>query len=189
MKTILLSILATLSFNTVQAQQTDPWVAYMTPNEVHRMLSEYTGNFDVEISMWATEGKAPVKVKVAANNQMILGGRFLEVRQSGIMMDMDYQSITILGYNTSGKKMDLTSVTNMGTGILFLSGAWNPSTKIATLSGQMNSPDGGKTIRIIQVLRFIDKNTLVIQNIDQADGQKPRKTIEYKMTRAPAETK
>ncbi|MBG6233858.1 hypothetical protein IWX76_000413 [Pedobacter sp. CAN_A7] len=185
MKRLILAILLTISYFSVIAQQSDPWEEYMTPNEVHRMLSEYAGDFDMEISMWPAEGKDPMKVKVAAKNQMILGGRFLELSQTGTMMDMDYQSVTTIGFNTSGKNMDLITITNMGTGTLSLTGAWNQNTKIATLSGQMISPGGGKVIRIRQILHFIDKNTLIIQNIDQADGQKARKTVEYKLTRTP----
>ena len=187
MKTLLLTILTTLCYSIVHAQQADPWEEYMTPNEVHQMLGEYAGHFNMEISMWATEGKEPMKIKVAAKNKMILGGRFLEVSQTGTMMEMDYQSVTTIGYNTSGKNMDLTTITNMGTGTLSLTGASNPGTKIATLAGQMISPGGGKVIRIRQILHFIDKNTLIIQNIDQADGQKARKTVEYKLTRAQTE--
>jgi hypothetical protein len=182
MKTFLLVLVTTLSL-TAQAQQKDPWLDYMTPNEVHQLFKTYTGDFDMEITMWPEEGKDPIKVKVASAQQMILGGRFLELRQSGTMMGMDYQSTTTIGYNTVSKAVDLITINNMGTGILSLSGSWNPEIKEAVVSGQMISPGEKKVIKIRQVIHFPNKNTISIENYDQAEGQPARKTVAYTLTR------
>ena len=186
MKTLLLVIIAMLTFSTAKAQKQDPWSEYMTPNEVHKLLGEYAGAFDMEITMWPDEGKEPAKVKVASNHQMILGGRFLELRQTGKMMGMDYLSVSTFGYNTSGKSFDLITLNNMGTGTLSLTGTWNPEIKEATVSGQMISPGSNKVIKIRQVIHFQDKNRLTITNYDQSEGRQPQKTIEYKLTRKSA---
>jgi hypothetical protein len=62
---------------------------------------------------------------------MLLGGRFLEMEQKGEMMGMDYQSIITMGFNNTNKKFALTTITNMGTGILSLVGDWDNTSKTA----------------------------------------------------------
>lgn len=37
------------------------------------------------------EGKVPSVVRLNSIHMMLLGGRFLEMKQKGIMMGMDYQ--------------------------------------------------------------------------------------------------
>ena len=58
----------------------------MTPSEVHQGLSQYTGNFTMEIAMSIETGKEPTIIVVNSVHKMLLGGRFLEMKQQGVMM-------------------------------------------------------------------------------------------------------
>lgn len=87
-------ILITLFINsTIKAQGTDTWTKYTTPTDVHKMIEEYVGEFNMEISMWMTESKAPEIINVNSFHKMILGNRFLEMNQTGKMMEMEYSTI------------------------------------------------------------------------------------------------
>jgi hypothetical protein len=183
MKKILIILITLLvSANTI-AQSTDPWTKYMTPNDIHKMLGEYTGEFRMEISMWMTAGKAPEIVTVNSTNKMILGSRFLEMTQTGNMMEMDYQSVSTIGYNTINKSFSLTTLTNMGTGTLYLQGFWNEKKKIANLRGSIINPVDGKLMSVRQQISFIDKDNLLIENFDTYKGQKEKKSIQYSLVR------
>lgn len=173
-----------LSMTTMtKAQNKDSWTEYMKPNEVHTLLGEYMGEFDLEISMWMKEGSDPTVVKVSSFHTMILGDRFLEITQVGSMMGTDYQSITTMGYNTSSKTFSLTAITSMGTGTLYLNGTWDPEKRTANLTGQMTNPTDGKTISVRQLITFINENQLLIENFDTYAGEKERKSIQYKFVR------
>src|SRR5690606_34896741 len=124
----------------MNAQRQDPWAEYMTPSSVHTLFSQYTGSFKMEITMSMGEGKEPSLIIVNSEHTMLLGNRFLEMKQQGNMMGMDYQSIMTLGYNNIDKKMALTTITNMGTGTLSLFGDWDEKSKSAVLFGQLTNP-------------------------------------------------
>jgi hypothetical protein len=183
MKRILIILITLLTTSNINAQTVDPWTKYMTPNEIHKVLGEYVGDFSMEISMWMTEGKAPEIINVNSSHKMILGNRFLEMTQQGNMMGMDYESISTFGYNTIDENISLTTLTNMGTGTLYLKGVWDAKNRIAILKGQTKNPIDNKTIKVRQRITFIDKDNLLIENFDTYQGQKEKKSIQYKLTR------
>ncbi len=183
MKQILLVLTCFIISTTTNAQKADPWTEYMTPNEIHKMLGEYIGEFSMEISMWMTEGKAPEINNVSSTHKMILGNRFLEMTQTGNMMGMEYSSVSNIGYNTINKLFSLTTLTNMGTGTLYLKGSWNNKNKTAILKGQITNPVDNKIIMVRQKITFINKDNLLIENFDTYQGQKEKKSIQYKLVR------
>lgn len=168
---------------TTNAQNQDPWAEYMTPSSVHTLFSQYTGSFKMEITMSMGDGKEPSIVIVDSENTMLLGGRFLELKQHGNMMGMDYQSITTLGFNNTDKKFALTTITNMGTGTLSLSGPWDEKSKSANLSGELTSPVTKNTIAVRQVVTFVGDNTILIESYDKEGDNPEKKTVQYKLVR------
>lgn len=183
MKQLLTTLFIFLSVTTGKAQKPDPWITYMMPDEIHKMLEDYSGSFDLEISMWMGEGEKPAVIQISAMNKMILGGRFLEITQTGNMMGTDYYSIVTIGFNTITKLFDQTTLTNMGTGTLYLTGSWDPQNKTATLNGQITNPVDNKLIKVRQQISFIDKDNLLIESYDTYEGEKEKKTIQSKFVR------
>ncbi len=179
------SLLLLLMLNTaiVGAQNSDPWSAYMTPSDIHTFMAGYAGDFKMEISMSMGEAIAPVVVTVDSEHSMLLGGRFLEMKQKGVMAGMDYQAISTLGYNNSSNKFSLTTITNMGTGILSMKGNWDEESKSATLYGQMTNPVSKDIIDVRQVLTFVDGDTILIESFDKEGDTPEVKTVVYTLTR------
>ena len=163
--------------------QNDQWSVYMTPSDVHNQLSNYIGNFDIEVKMWMEKDKEPMIVTAKSTNKMTLGARFLEMNQSGDMMGMDYQAASILGYNTISKEFTFTNITNMGTGTLTLKGTWIENGKSIDLKGQMVNPENNALIDVRQVITFLDKDHFLVENFDKFNDGPERKSIEYNYTR------
>lgn len=168
---------------SLHAQDIDPWTNYMMPGDIHKNLEKYIGNFEMEISMNMMEGVDPVIIKVYSIHKMILDGRFLEMTQTGDMMGMPYHSITTLGYNNSDKNFNLSTITNMGTGVLYISGPQDQQTKSAQLTGKLSNPVNGQIIEIRQVIHFIDVDNLLIENFDKEGDAEEKKTITYRFSR------
>lgn len=166
-----------------KAQNQDPWNEYMTPSDIHILFAQYTGSFRMEITMTMGEGKEPSIITVNSEHTMLLGGRFLEMRQQGTMMGMDYRSIFTLGFNNIDKQMNLTTITNMGTGTLCLFGVWDAKSKTATLYGTLTNPVSKGTINVKQVVTFVDKDTILIESFDQEKDKSEKKTVQYKLIR------
>lgn len=179
----LFSIVFSLSNLYILAQESDPWTAYMMPGENHKILSKYTGDFKLEITMWMMEGADSVVMKVQSSNRMILGNRFLEMTQTGDMMGMPYHAISTLGYNNSDKNFNLSTITNMGTGTLYLSGYHDNGLNTVQLKGNLSNPVNGNLIEVRQVLHFIDEDNLLIENFDKEAGSIEGRSITYKFTR------
>lgn len=177
---ILLLIFKTILMNS---QNQDPWVEYMTPSSVHTLLSQYTGDFKMEITMNTGEDLKPSVVIVDSENKMLLGDRFLEMSQKGIMMGMVYEAKMILGFNNTDKKFALTTMTNMGTGTLSMFGDWDASSNSATLFGEVTNPVSKNSIQVKQIVSYIDKDTILIESFDKEVDSLEKKTIEYKLIR------
>ncbi len=167
----------------MNAQNQDPWTEYMTPSSIHTLLAQYTGNFKMEIKMSMGEGKEPTIITVDSENNMLLGGRFLELKQKGTMMGMDYQSIMSMGFNNTDKKFTLITITNMGTGTLSLVGEWDEKSKSATVFGKLTNPVNKNTIDVKQVVSFLDNDTILIESFDKEGNKPEKKTVEYKLIR------
>lgn len=163
----------------MNAQEKDPWTVYMTPSRMHEILSKYQGEFQMEVEMAGLS--EPVMIN--SIHSMILGGRFLELKQNGKMMGMDYESIYTIGYNTIDDTFSMTTITNMGTGTLALQGKWNEETKTATLYGKLTNPVSRETINVKQTVTFLDANTLLIESFDQEGDNPEKKTVQYKFIR------
>lgn len=182
MKYLLLLVLMTHS-PIMNAQHQDPWNEYMTPSGFHDLLSKYTGSFTMEITLSMGDGNDPSVITVHSEQVMLLGGRFLELKQHGNMMGMDYESVMTIGFNNSDKKITLTTITNMGTGTLCLNGTWDEQTKTANLFGQLTNPVTKGMIKVRQTLTFVDDNTILIESFD-TEGENPeKKTVQYKLIR------
>src|SRR5690554_879321 len=177
-------VILTIYFMTTpsQAQNQDPWSVYMTPADVHTLFSKYTGNFKMEMTVGIGSSQ-PTVFTMDSHHQMLLGGRFLEMKQQGDMMGVDYQCMTTLGFNTIDRQMALTTITNMGTGTLSLFGKWDKKDKSATLYGKLTNPVTKNIINVKQIISFPDKDTILIESFDQ-EGDKPEvKTVQYKFIR------
>ena len=183
MKVLFITLFFLLTATIGNAQKPDPWVTYMMPGEIHKMLAEYAGSFNLEISMWMTDEAEPVVVQINSEHKMILGGRFLEITQTGNMMGMEYMSVLTIGYNTITDLFDQTTLTNMGTGTLYLTGSWNPENNSATLRGQITNPVDNKSIKVRQQISFLDKDNLLIESYDTYEGEKEKKTLQSKFVR------
>jgi hypothetical protein len=168
----------------VDAQQKmDPWTEYMTPSDMHKMLGLYEGNFDMEITMSRGEGNPPLVINIPSSHQMLLGGRFLEMKQKGDMMGMAYEATMTIGYNTIDQKFAMTTITNMGTGTLSLFGDWDSVHKKATLFGSLTNPVSKQNIQVKQIIKFIDSDTVVIESYDTEGNQAEKKTVVYTLRR------
>jgi hypothetical protein len=62
------------------------------------------------------------------------------------MQGIEYSSFSTLRYNTINKSFSITTLTNMGTGTLYLFGSCYQNKKIANLKGTKTNPMDGKSL-------------------------------------------
>jgi hypothetical protein len=125
-------------------------------NENHKLLSSLDGNWDYTVKMWMdgnTSGK-PQESKGTATRKSIMGGRYVTMDvggkmqmpgENGKMKDVMFKGMGIEGYDNVKKKFVASWVDNMGTGIEFSEGTYDPATKSFTYTSEIEMMPGMKT--------------------------------------------
>jgi len=181
-----LLLIAAASFYLPASAQTEAetkaWTNYMTPGPVHDMMAKSAGAWSGKCTFWMKPGAPPTTAMVDAKNEMILGGRYLQSKNTGEMMGMPFEGIGVTAYDNATKKFINTWMDNMGTGIMTLEGTWDDNTKSITFKGKAVDPMTGKEAPVRQILKFVDDNTQSLEMYQDSNG-KEFKSMEILFTR------
>ncbi len=183
--TLLLVAAATCYSLPVMAQSQDDMkamMAYMTPGDVHQMMAKSAGTWTGAITFWMQPDAPPMNMTGESKVEMILGGRYLQEKNTGNMMGMPFEGIGTTGYDNAKKIFVNSWIDNMGTGMMYLEGTWDASSKSINFTGKEVDPASGKDMPVREVLQFIDDNTHVLTMYTTANG-KEFKSMEIKYTR------
>ncbi len=182
-------LLFVFSFNLANGQEATAqedvmntaWGKYMTPGEMHEMLSRSNGEWKETLTFWEPGKKESQTYSASCKNEMILGGRYQKSTHSGEIMGMAFEGIGIVGYDNAKKVFQSTWCDNMGTGISFTEGPYDPATKKINMKGKMMDPETGKEMNIRQVFTFVDDNTQKFEMYMTHEGKEFKSMeIEYK---------
>ncbi len=188
MRTILyLALISCLGIPTLSAQKdslADPWTRYTQPGKVHEFLSDYKGSWQQSSHFWMAAGQKPQTFLISASAEMLLGGRFLQIKQNGLLAGMPYEGTLLLGFNTTSEEFTCVQTSNFGTGSLVLSGRWTEPFKSIELRGEMKSPETRLAVKVRQNIIFTDTDHFRIENYDQQDGSAEFKSAEYVFSRS-----
>jgi hypothetical protein len=100
------------------------------PGPEHERLMRLAGSYAVE-SKFTGPGMPPQTTTGEATARATLGGRFLEITETGTMMGQPLESVQIWGYNAASKKYE---------------SMWRYTMSTAMMSLKGQSGDGGTTI-------------------------------------------
>lgn len=182
----LIAIAVATATCTVKAQdeaQMKAWMDYMTPGEVHKMISSWDGTWTADISMWMAPGTEATKSTGTATNKMALGGRYQTGTYTGNFGGMPFEGMSLVGYDNSKKVFESVWVDNMGTGVMHLSGPWDAKTKTITLSGKMLDAMSGKEVTVRETMQIVDDNTQIMSMYAPGPDGKEYKSMEIRYTR------
>jgi hypothetical protein len=193
-KIILILALAIGSAGISNAQQDKPmspeqaammkkWEEYMTPGDVHAMLAKSNGEWNQDITMWMDPSAPPSKSTSTCTNTMIMGGRYQQSVNKGNFDGMPFEGISTVGYDNARKVVMSTWIDNMGTGIMYLEGKYDPATKTVTSTGKSVDPMTGKDMGVREVYTMVDDNHQTMTMYMTPAGGKEYKSMEIKYTR------
>jgi hypothetical protein len=157
-------------------------MAYSTPGEIHQMLAKTVGSWNAVVTMWMQPGAPPTNSNAECTNEMILGGRYLQSRNKGTFFGSPFEGIGIIGYDNAKKVFVNSWIDNMGTGMMYLTGTWDPATKSINFTGSMVDPAKGGDVKVREVYKIGDDNTQIMEMYSITDG-KEFKNMEIKYTR------
>lgn len=161
-------------------------------NENHKLLSSLDGNWDYTGKMWmdGNDSGSPQEFTGVATRKTIMDGRYVTMDVNGKMQmpgadgkpqDMDFKGMAVEGYDNVKKKFVSSWVDNMGTGIEFSEGKYDPATKSFTYSMEMEAVPGMKT-KVREVVKLVDDTHMMLEWYE-TQGGKEKKTMEISYTK------
>jgi len=162
-------------------------------NENHKLLSSLDGNWNYTIKFWMNPdpNAKPQESKGTATRKSVMGGRYVMMDVSGKMQmpgedgkmkDVQFKGMGLEGYDNVKKKFIGSWIDNMGTGIQFSEGTYDPATKTFTYTSEMEMVPGMKS-QVREVLKVADNNHMMLEWYENQGGQE-KKTMEINYTRA-----
>jgi Protein of unknown function (DUF1579) len=162
-------------------------------NENHKLLSSLDGNWNYTVKFWMNPdpNAPPQESKGTAIRKSIMGGRYVTMDVSGKMQmpgengklkDVQFKGMGLEGYDNIKKKFVAAWIDNMGTGIQFSDGTYDPASKTMTYTSEIEMMPGMKT-QVREALKITDSNHMTLEWYENRGGQE-KKTMEIDYTRA-----
>ncbi len=136
------------------------------PNENHKQFQSLVGEWTYDVKWWMSPQSPPMESQGTSSAKMAMGGRYLISKdtskismpgQDGKMTEMEYQGMSIEGYDNAKKKYVSSWIDNMGTGIENSEGTYDPESKTLTYIGTME-PMPGMVSKVREELKFVDQD-------------------------------
>ena len=150
------------------------------PGPQHERFKASVGKWKAVVKSWNGPGEPAVSEGVS-DNQLILGGRYLEQRFRSTMMGQPFEGYGLNGFDNATKRYWFMWVDNMSTGLLTGLGDLDEDGKTLTTTSTTTGPDG-KPMNMRSVTQFVDDKTQVFTMYGVMGGQE-MKMMEITYTR------
>ena len=137
----------------------EAWMKIATPNEHHQHLAKLAGKWGAQGKMWMQPGADPTAMEGTAQNEMILGGRFLQSHYKGDFMGQSFVGIGIDGFDNSTGKHVGTWLDSAGTMMLNFIGDCREGGRVQTMVSEFKDVMTGGMAKM--------KGTVTVMNDDK----------------------
>jgi hypothetical protein len=162
-------------------------------NENHKLLSSLDGTWNYAIKFWMNPdpNAKPQESKGVAIRKSIMGGRYVTMDvtgkmqmpdEKGKMKDVTFKGMGIEGYDNMKQKFVASWIDNMGTGMEFSEGTYDPATKTLTYTAEVEMMPGMKT-PVREVIKMADNKHMNLEWYENHGGVE-KKTMEINYTKA-----
>jgi hypothetical protein len=151
----------------------------------HAVLKSMAGKFNAAVEAYEAPGMPPEKSKGTANNELILGGRYLKDDYSGtIMGNMPFHGMGLFGFDNTKKKYVTLWIDEMSTQMQISEGTADSSGKVITVSGPYDCPMDNTKHTMKQVWTITDDDHHTMEAWDIGPDGKENKMLTIAYTRA-----
>lgn len=132
------------------------------PGPEHKAMAKMAGTWEAAVKMFEPGTDKAEESKGVMTNTLIHGGRYIHMDYKGEMWGDAFTGSGLWGYDNATKKYVSTWVDNWSTGIMVMTGTYDPATKTYTSEGDMAmpGPDG-------QVMQMKHRQTVKIISDDK----------------------
>jgi hypothetical protein len=173
-----LALFSLFSLSSVSPLQ-DPSAA---PVAEHEKLAKLAGDWTV-LSTFVFPGSAPQEFKGTAQAKVILGGRFLQLDESGTEFGQPSAKQKTFGFNAGARKWEGVWMYTGSTAVMHLTGT--PSADGKTIAGDASfAGENGDPQKFTWELQFVDADHFSTKLVAAAHGDGPAATFTATYTRA-----
>ena len=153
-----------------QNDEMKKWMDYSTPGKEHKDLAKMTGDWTYTLKFWMDPSGAPMTSDGTAQFEMLLGGRYQQMKVSGKMMGMDFNGIGVTGFDNGKKIWESSWIDNFGTGLMYMAGTFDEASKKIVFKGKSYDPMSGKDMESRQTIKVVDDKTFEMEMFNIANG-------------------
>lgn len=135
------------------------WEKFMTPGPMHKWLTLTNGEWEADISIWAAPGATPEKTKGYMIQSSAMGGRYVLGKFKSTMMGMPMEGMSTQAYDNGKNLFVATWIDNFGTGIIYMTGTYDSTTRTLNMKGTQTDPVTGKDTDIREEVTMIDNDS------------------------------
>jgi hypothetical protein len=166
-----------------EATAMEAWMKLNAPGKAHQVLAGMAGSWDMEVKAWMAPGAPPTVSPGQAENQMIMGGRFVRETVTSEMSGMPFEGMSLTGYDNVKKKYVGIWIDSMTTGIFRCEGDYDSTAKTLTMRGRTFDAMAGKEVAVRTVARVETADRHVFEWYAPGPDGKEMKSMEITYTR------
>ena len=155
----------------------EAWQAHATPGEPHKQLEKFAGSWTATSRMWMAPGAPPAESAGTADMKMVLGGRWLEQRFEGKLMEQPLHGMGYTGYDNYKKKYVSNWMDDMSTSMMTTEGTMEKDGTLSA-SGKMDDFVMKKTVPVKTAVKWADADTMTYEMWCPGPDGKMFKTLE-----------
>jgi hypothetical protein len=160
------------------------YMKYAMPGPYHKYLEPLVGSWDCTSKMWMDPSAPPQESKATSEKKWILGGRFVQEEASGEMNGMPFHGLGLTGYDNISNKFNFVWLDEMGTSVMYITGACDSTGKVITMYGSYPDPMTNMQEKKYKVVtRIVDNDHHLFEMYNIGTDGKEFKTLELSYTR------
>jgi len=126
-------------------------------SDFHTKLKPIKGAYDQKMKWWPAPGAEPLEAESWSDTEWLMGYRFMMQKVKGKWLDMPFEGLAILGYDTSANEYNYVWFDTLGTKMLFSRGACPDPCVSITMHGEYLDALTGETVKARSVLAVPDR--------------------------------
>jgi hypothetical protein len=158
----------------------EAWMKLAQPGAHHEHLAPFVGTWKGKVTMWMGPDQEPMTEETVADVTWLLGGRFLQWRQTGSFGDMPFEGMAIEGYNNGEGHYESVWLDNFGTILLFFTGSCSDDGKHREMTTKFADVVAGGTVDYRTEYQWTDSDHFTYSAfMNRGDGEFRNARIEY----------
>ena len=158
----------------------EAWMKLAQPGAHHEHLAPFVGTWKGKVTMWMGPDQEPMVEEAVADVTWLMGGRFLQWKQTGNFGDMPFEGMAIEGFNNGEGRYESVWLDNFGTILVFFTGSCSDDGNHRKMTTKFADVVAGGIVDYRTEYQWIDSDHFTYSAfMNKGDGEFRNLRIEY----------